>query len=508
MTQQDELLNLALRKSLFYPAAEIYAGAPSGFWEYGPVGSRIRNNLIQFWRDEFVHKEGFVEIFGSQTLPEGVFRASGHLENFNDPIVKCEKCNTMHRADKLIEEHVAKTKQEMEPISEGMPTAKMDALIKKGGIKCPKCGSNQFGLVRKFNMMMKLDVGATGNQTAYLRPESCQSIFCDFERVYKTSRGKLPLGIAQAGVVFRNEISPRNTLLRAREFGQMEIEIFFNPKKANEVENWDRVKSYKLHIMLDGKDKVEPVSCEDVIKKKIISSKLIAYYLAKWQQWVVKLGIPIENIRFRQLSAEEKAFYALESFDMEIKTSNGWVELTACNNRTDYDLTRHAKESKKDLSVKEEGEAEKFVPHNFEISSGIDRFFFVLLELSLKKEKRGNEEQTYLDLNAKVAPYLFAVFPLVKKDGLSEKSVEWFEQLSDAGLSGIWDEAGSIGKRYARADEIGISYCMTVDYDSMKDNTVTIRDRNSLSQKRVKVSELPTLLWKLQTGQQTFESIH
>lgn len=503
MTQED-LLNLASRKSLFYPAAEIYAGSPSGFWEYGPLGSRIRNHIAQFWRDEFVHKEGFVEIFGSQTLPESVFRASGHLENFNDPIIKCQKCETVQRADKLIEEHVAKTKQEVEPIAENMSTTKMDDIIKKLGIKCPKCGANQFGLVSKFNMMMKLDIGATGNQTAYLRPETCQSIFCDFDRVWKTSRGKLPLGIAQMGTAFRNEISPRNGLLRSRELEQMEIEIFFNPKKSNEVENWDEVKNYPLNIQLDGKNQVEPVSGEHAIQKKIISSRLIAYYLARWQQWVVKLGVPLENIRFRQLSAEEKAFYALESFDLEIKTSAGWIEITACNNRTDYDLKRHAAESKKELSVKEEGETEKFVPHNFELSAGLGRILMVLLELNLKKEKRGNEEQWYLDLHPQIAPYLFAVFPLVKKDGLSEKSKAIFDEVSSWGLMGLWDEAGSIGKRYARCDEVGIPYCITIDYDTMQDGTVTIRDRNSLGQKRVKVTELAEMLLRLKLGKEAF----
>lgn len=501
---QEDLLNLASRKSLFYPSAEIYAGSPSGFWEYGPIGSRIRNHIIQFWQNEFVHKEGFVEIFGSQTLPESVFRASGHLENFNDPIIQCQKCNTLHRADKLIEDHLAKIKQETEPIAENMPTEKMDAIIQKLKIKCPKCESNQFGLVKKFNMMMKVDIGATGNQTAYLRPESCQSIFCDFERLFKTSRGKFPFGVAQAGVVFRNEISPRNTLLRAREFSQMEVEIFFNPKKASDVKNWDDVKTYALRVQLEGKNKIESITVEEAVKKKIISSKLIAYYFARWQQFIVKLGIPLNHLRFRQLSAEEKAFYALESFDLEVETSNGWVEINPCNNRTDYDLSRHAKESKKDLSVKEEGETEKFIPHNFEISGGIDRLFFVLLELNLKKEKRGNEEQSYLDLNPKIAPYLFAVFPLVKKDGLSEKSQAIFDEIQSWGLAGIWDEAGSIGKRYARVDEIGVPYAITIDYDTIKDETVTIRDRNSLEQKRIKVKDLPTKLRALYLGKEAF----
>ncbi len=497
----DDIANLASRKSLFFPAAEIYADAPGGFWDFGPVGSRIKNNIIAAWRRDMLHNEGFIEISGSQALPKSVFKASGHLENFNDPIVQCQKCHSLHRADKLIMGHTK------DLVPESMATSEMDALIQKHAVTCPKCKGKDFASVKKFNLMLKLDVGATGDQIAYLRPETCQSIFCDFDRLYKGFRQKMPLGVGQAGTSFRNEISPRNTIIRAREFSQTEIEIFFNPKKTNDVPQWDDVKDYELNIMREGSEKIEPTSCEKAIAQKTISSRLIAYYLARWQQFMARLGIPLEKMRFRELGKDEKAFYALEAFDFEVNTNLGWVEVAACNNRTDYDLSRHAKESKKDLSVKEEGEKEKFIPHNFELSCGTDRTLYVLLDVNLKKEKRGAEERVYLDLSPKVAPYLFAVYPLVKKDGLSEKANQIFGEISAFGLDGIYDESGSIGRRYARSDETGIPFAITVDHQTLQDETITIRERTSMKQKRVKTKELSEMLWKLLNGKTAFDQL-
>ncbi|MFH1256847.1 MAG: glycine--tRNA ligase [Candidatus Diapherotrites archaeon] len=492
----EEIINLALRRSLFYPTAEIYANSPSGFWEFGPIGERIRRKVVDFWRRELVEKEGFIEIFGSQILPEAVFRASGHLESFNDPIVQCKKCNSLHRADQLI----ASVSKGLVP--ESLATKELDALIKKHEVKCPKCKSNQFNEVRKFNMMMKVDIGATGNQPCYLRPETCQSIFLDFDRLYKTMRKNLPLGIAQAGASFRNEIAPRNTLLRAREFGQMELEIFFNPKKADEVEKWVEVEKYELNLMLDGSEKIQQISCSDAIAKKIISGKMIAYYLARTQKLFELLGVPLEKMRFRQLGKDEKAFYAKEAFDFEVLSSLGWIELIACNNRSDYDLKGHAKESKKALTVKEDGE--EFLPHIFELSAGIDRTFFVLLDLAYRKEKRGPEERVFLDLQPKLAPYFVAVFPLVNKEGIDLKAKKLHDEIVSFGFESLFDGSGSIGKRYARVDEIGVPYAITCDFDSLKDNTVTLRERTSMKQKRVKTSDLPQTLWLLSLGKEKF----
>lgn len=492
---KEEIANLALRRSLFFPSAGIYPGAPSGFFEFGPDGETIRRKIVNVWRKQLVEREGMVEIFGSQILPEPVFEASGHLENFNDPIVQCRKCNSLHRADRLIEAHSKGI------VPESLSTKELDKLIKKHAVKCPKCKGSNFSEVKSFNMMMKVDIGATGDTVCYLRPETCQSIFLDFPRLYKTMRQQLPLGIAQAGKAFRNEISPRNTLIREREIGQMEVEVFFNPDKINEVPCFKEVASCKLNLLLLGK-KTKPISCREAVQKKIVSGKLVAYHLARTQQLYEAYGIPVSKMRFRELDKDERAFYAKETWDFEVETDLGWIELIACNYRTDFDLRGHEKQSKQKMSVKED--AKEFVPHVFELSAGIDRTFYVVLDNAFRKEKRGPEERIYLKLPPKIAPYLVAVFPLVKKDGLAEKAREIFNGLNSCDLDVFFDESGSIGKRYARVDEIGVKYAVTVDYDSLKDDTVTLRERDSMKQKRVKVSELPVLLWRMQSRDAAF----
>ncbi len=482
----EEISNLALRRGIYFPTAEIYAGAPSGFWEYGPVGERLRQKIVELWRKELVLKEEFVEIYGSQILPRSVFEASGHLESFNDPIVQCKNCHSFYRADKIVEE-VAK-----ENVPESLPIEKFDELIKKHGIKCPKCGKKDFAETKKFNMMIRTDIGAMGNHECYLRPETCQNIFLNFSRVQKVARKSLPLGIAQVGASFRNEIAPRNSLIRERELRQMEVEIFFNPKKIDEIENWEEVENYKIRVQI--REKEEEISCKELVEKKIVSGKLVAYYLAKVQQLYEKYGFPIEKMRFRSLSAEARAFYALETWDFEVLTSLGWVEIIANNYRGEYDLKGHSEGSKKDLSIVEEGSTEKFLPHVFEISAGVDRTLFAILDNSFRKEKRGTEERIYLSLPSKIATYLVSVFPLVNKDGLGENAKEIFNMLIDSEIDAIFDGKGSIGRRYARTDEIGVPFNITVDYQTKEDGTVTVRERDSMKQIRVPINNLVNIL--------------
>jgi len=457
---KDEIVNLALRRALFYPAAQIYGSAASGFFDFGPLGETIRRKVIGLWRKQLVEKEGILEIFGAQILPEDVFKASGHLKNFNDPIVQCKKCNSLHRADKLIAAKASGI------VPESLATTELDKLIDKHAVKCPKCNGKSFDKVRKFNMMMKVDIGATGKQAAYLRPETCQSIFCDFPRLFKTARQNLPLAIAQAGSSFRNEIAPRNTLLREREIGQMEIEIFFNPDKINEAPDFGEVQNYKLNLMLLGK-KPKPISCREAVQKKLVSGKLIAYYLARTQQLYEAYGIPLEKMRFRELDKDERAFYAKETWDFEVETDLGWIELIACNYRTDYDLKGH------------------------------DRTFYVVLDNSFRKEKRGKGERIYLKLPAKIAPYDAGIYPLVKRDGLAEIAKKIFTQLLDEEFDVFYDEKGSIGRRYSRADEVGVFGGITIDYQTKEDGTVTYRYRDSMKQERVKASDLPSFLRKV-----------
>lgn len=492
--------NLALRRSLFFPTAEIYAGAPSGFYDYGPYGCSIRRKILDLWRKELIQKEGFVEIYGRQILPESVFRASGHLESFADPIIQCKKCGSWYRADSLISEKTGKI------VPESLPLKEMDVIVKESKLDCPKCKAKDFTETRKFNMMMKVEVGAMGQNVCYLRPETCQTIFLDFSRLYKTNRLVLPVGICQAGTSFRNEISPRQGMLREREIGQMEIEIFFDPDKINDVEKFSQIENEKLNLFLLKSKKVEEVSAKDAVSKKIVFGKLIAYYLFRVQQFYQKLGIPLERMRFRELEDNARAFYAKETWDFEVETDLGWIELMACNYRADFDLKGHSKESRQDLSVVDDS-GKKILPHVFELSAGIDRAFYVCVDLAFRKEKRGPDERIFLKLPLQVSPYFAGIFPLVKKDGLFEKAYSIFEELNSDNFEVFFDEKGSIGKRYARIDEIGVPFAITVDYDSMKDGTVTLRERDSLEQKRVEIRDLPELFWKLQAGKTTFEKL-
>jgi len=479
----EEVTNLALRRGFYFPTSEIYANSPSGFWEFGPIGERFRQNIISIWRKYFVRVENFEEISGSQILSKRVFESSGHLKSFNDPIIQCKKCHSLFRADKLIEEKIGGN------IPESLELKEFDELIKKNNVVCPKCKCGEFEPVRNFNMMIKTDIGATGEIEAYLRPETCQNIFLDFQRVYKISRRKLPLGIAQVGSAFRNEIAPRNGLIREREIRQMEVEVFFNPNMINDIEGWENVKNYKLNLLLPEKEEILKISCEDAVEKKIVSGKLIAYYLAKVQQlYSLKYGFSMEKMRFRGLNDDERAFYAKETWDFEVKTSLGWVELIANNYRGSYDLEGHSKGSNNKLMISEDGE--KFIPHVFEISAGVDRTIFSILDNSYRKEKRGENERIYLKLPVETAPYKLAVFPLVKKDGISDIGRKIAEQMRDKGIETVYDEKGSIGRRYARVDEIGVPYVLTVDYQTKEDGTLTLRNRDSMEQSRVKLEDV------------------
>ena len=475
MTTYEEVINLALRRSLFYQNCEVYKG-PAGFYNYGPYGTAIKRKIVSVWRKHLVQKEGFLEIDGSTVMPEDVFKASGHLDNFNDPVTRCKKCGTAYRADNLLNEVTKKEYKEAE--SEAILTKS----LRDNKIKCTKC-KGELSEVIKENILVKVGVKST-QKNVYLRPETCQTIFTDFSRMMKTMRLKLPQGISQYGKSYRNEISPRQTILRTIEFEQMETEIFFDPKNINEIEKWNEIKDYKLCVQLDGKKQVEQISCADLVKKKIVSGKLIAYYLARTQQLYEQYGFDLKKMRFRELDNKERAFYAKEGWDFEVLTSIGWLELIANNYRTDYDLNGHMKGSKEDMQyVYPDGK--KVLPHVWEISIGTNRTFYAILENSLK-EVNG---KTVLSLPTKIAPLQIAIIPLLKNNKeLIKKSKEIVELLNHFDIT--YDDAGSVGKRYARMDEIGVPYCITVDHQTLEDETVTLRDRDTTEQKRIKITEI------------------
>lgn len=487
MTLYEDVVNLALRRGLFFPASEIYPSSPAGFYDFGPYGAAIKRKIVELWRKHLVQKEDFLEIHGAITMPEDVFKASGHLDSFNDPITQCKKCKTIHRADQLLEQATKKTYREATPneeLTKGLRTHK---------VQCPKCKGELMD-VRQFNMMVKADIGVGHKASCYLRPESCQSIFTSWDRLQRTMRVKLPQGVSQAGRAFRNEISPRQTLIRQVEFEQMETEVFFDPKQINDVERWSDVKGYAVRVLRTGKSKTEAISAEKLAKDKIVSGTLIAYYLARTQQLFERYGIPVENMRFREVDDEERAFYAKEGWDFEVKTSLGWMELVANNYRTDYDLKRHMEESGTDLHYATP-DGKKFIPHVWEISIGLDRVFYSILEHAYKKEER-----TMLSLPPALAPLQAGVFPLLKnKPELVKKAKEVYDGLRDC-YELLYDESGSIGKRYARLDEIGVPWCITIDFDSLKQEDVTLRDRDTAEQKRIKITDLRDTLYKLITG--------
>jgi len=490
----NQTLDFVSRKSLFYPTAEIYPNSPRGFWDFGPVGALIRKKIVEFWRKEFVNKESMLEIDGSQILPVSVFEGSGHLKSFADPVVVCLKCKKNERADKLLSEKLNKI------IPESAPLEELNKLMKDNNLKCPHC-KGDFGEVTKYSLMVESIVGKQGDSKTYLRPEACQSIFLNFARMVKTMRLKLPQGIAQAGGAFRNEISPRQSITRCVEFKQMEAEIYFDPDKINEVENFDEVKDYKLRVLFLGKENVEEITAMDLVRSGVVQGKLIAYYLVRTQQLWNKMGIPLENLRFREVDKDERAFYSLVTFDFEALTSIGWLELIANNYRTDYDLRGHMEHSKTNLEYLTD-EGKKIIPHVWEISAGVDRTMFAILENSMKQNKEG----LYLALNPLIASYDCAVFPIVKKGEIYDFSKEISRMLKDSWFDVIYDKSGSIGRRYARNDEIGTPFCITVDGDSTKNKDVTIRDRDTTKQIRVKVSELRDVLRKLINQEIEFEN--
>ena len=475
----DDVMKLALERGFYFPSCEVYGDAQAGFWEYGPSGVSLKNKFLELWRRELVRRDSMMEIDGSQIMSQSVFEASGHLSSFADPIIKCKKCKSTFRADKLISE-VSEI-----IIPESADLEEFDKAIKEKNIKCPRC-KDEFENTRKFNMMFRVGIGPD-DESAFLRPETCQSIFVDFPRLFKTMRGKLPLGIAQIGKSFRNEISPRQSLLRLREFYQAEIEVFCNPKNLNNLEKLSEVENTIIRIQIDSE--IKQMTCKDAFESGTIPNKLVAYYLGLLAEFYEKAGIDMTKSRFRKLGEKEKAFYADVAFDFEVETTIGWLELVACNYRTDYDLSSHASKSKEKFEVLDMDE--KVRPHVFELSMGIDRSLYTILEHCIREDKEN--ERIVLSLKPYLAPIHLGVLSLVKKDGLKEKTDEIFMKIKRK-FDLFLDHSGAIGRRYRRLDEIGAPFAITIDHKTLEDDTVTLRDRDSMEQKRVSISELDALI--------------
>ena len=445
----ETIVNLCKARGYIYPGSEIYGGL-ANTWDYGPLGVELKNNVKKLWRKKFIQESKYnVGLDAAILMNPQTWVASGHVGGFSDPLIDCKECKTRHRADKLIEEWAHEQGKDM--IADGMSDEEMIKFLDDNNIPCPTCGKHNFTSIRKFNLMFKTFQGVTEDAKAeiYLRPETAQGIFVNFKNVMRTTRKKLPMGIAQVGKAFRNEITPGNFTFRTREFEQMELEFFCKPDTDLEWhEYWKKF-------------------CED---------------------WLLGLGMKKENIRLRDHSPEELVFYSKATTDIEYAFPFGWGELWGIADRTDYDLTNHMNMSKEDFTYLDPETNERYVPYCIEPSLGADRVALAFLCNAYDEEEiTEGDTRVVLHLHPALAPYKVAVLPLSKK--LSDKAQEVYEQLSKKFMC-EYDEAGSIGKRYRREDEIGTPYCVTVDFDTLNDNSVTIRDRDTMEQVRVNIDEL------------------
>jgi glycyl-tRNA synthetase len=482
---------MAKRRGYFWPSYEIYGGV-SGFLTFGPLGSLLKKRIEDKFRSFYIRPLGILEVETSVIMPGNVLEASGHVENFKEPTVECIKCQRKFRADHLLQEFGEMTDTETEKLT---LQAVMDE-IKKRDIRCPECGGN-FNKAEQFMTMFTTTIGPYSDAIGYGRPEAAQGIFVEFKRIFESARERLPLGVVQIGHALRNEISPRQGPVRLREFTIIDIEFFLDPEntkcdRLHEVEN-DKLRLITAENKLKGATEPITVTVKEALNKGIIKEEWQAYFMALAKKFLVELGVPEEQQRFIEKLEWERAHYSVQGFDQEVYLERwGWTEVSGHNYRTDYDLSRHMKASGVDLTAFKESEngGRRFIPHVIEPSFGLDRLAYVALEYAYTKKKK----RTLLSLSRDIAPIQANVFPLVSKDGLPEKAKEVYQMLIKEGFTVEWDESGSIGRRYARADEAGTPLGITIDYQTLEDGTVTLRDRDTWRQVRSEIDNLSELL--------------
>ena len=461
----EKLTALAKNRGFIYPGSEIYGGL-ANTWDYGPLGVEFKNNVKDAWRRKFVQESKYnVGLDAAILMNPQTWVASGHVGGFSDPLIDCKQCKARFRADKLIEDYMKEAEGVEEPVVDGWPNEKLESYIQEKGIKCPECGKADFTGIRQFNLMFKTFQGVTEDSQSeiYLRPETAQGIFVNFKNVQRTSRKKIPFGIAQVGKSFRNEITPGNFIFRTREFEQMELEFFCKP--GTELEWFAYWKDYAVNFLKS-------------------------------------LGLSEENLKLRDHDPEELSHYSNATTDIEYRFPFGWGELWGIASRTDYDLKAHQTTSGQDMSYMDPETNEKYVPYCIEPSVGVERMLLAFLldayDEEVLTDSKGKEDvRTVLRLHPALAPFKAAILPLSKK--LAEPARKIYQDLcSDFMLD--YDDTGSIGKRYRREDEIGTPYCITVDFATVgddktpADNAVTIRERDSMEQVRIPISELKSWL--------------
>ncbi|MBD3361068.1 glycine--tRNA ligase [Candidatus Peregrinibacteria bacterium] len=449
----EKIVALCKRRGLIYPGSEIYGGL-ANTWDYGPYGTELKKNIKNYWWKTFVQeREDMIGIDTAILMNPKVWEASGHVSSFSDPLMDCKNCQERVRGDKLIEENMgieAAVGKTLEEIGE---------IIRKNNIKCPYCKKCDFTAARSFNLMFKTHQGVIEEKASavFLRPETAQGIFVNFKNILQTTRMRIPFGIAQIGKAFRNEITPGNFTYRTREFEQMEIEYFLSPKNKEEIK--------KLF------DKWKKLS----------------------QNWFLGLGINKPDLRFREHTKDELSHYSTMTFDVEYNFPFGWGELAGLAYRGDFDLTQHEKFSGKNLKYVDPVTNEKYVPHVIEPSFGVERTILTVLLDAYDEDKIEEEDRTVMRFSPKIAPIKAAIFPLIKKPSLIKIAKQIFDELKSEFMV-EYDESGAIGKRYRRQDEIGTPFCLTVDFESIEDKKVTIRNRDTTKQERIKISEINRIL--------------
>ncbi len=553
-----KLNDIAKRRGIFWNSYDIYGGV-GGFYDYGPVGSLMKKNLLDIWLEEFVYKDGLFLIDAPAIGPEIVYRASGHLEKFTDYMVRCKSCGHAFRTDELIKDYVE--------FPDALSPEEIEKVIREHGIVCPDCGG-ALGEVEEFHLMFSTRIGL--DKIGFLRPETAQGIFVNFPTLYRINREKLPMGVAQIGRGYRNEISPRQGVIRQREFQMAEIELFVDPEdKFNE----DMIEDYSLPLLTMNGENIK-ISAKEAYKSGLVNGYIL-YYMVKIMKFMERIGVDTSKVRFRQHHREELAHYSKDTWDCEVLISRGWVEVLGISYRGAYDLEHHMRYSgvdmrafrkfkepkkvrrsrviprmeilgpmfkgnamkiaqqmeeieiegeKKELKIEVNGKTyevppeaydvvdeevtlsgERFIPHVVEPSFGIDRILYSILEHSFYE--REDSGYKVLRIKPEIAAIKAGVFPLMAKEGMDSKAREIMKILRERGINAYYDESGSIGRRYARADEIGVPFCITVDYQTLKDSTVTIRERDSTEQKRISITDLPDTLDSLIKGKLEFSEI-
>lgn len=552
----QELLSLCKRRGFLWPAYDIY-GAVAGLYDYGPLGAALKSNIENYWRALYVLGEGFQEISCPILAPEPVFKASGHLDAFSDMYVECTNCGETYRADHLaggLHDNPASLSEE-----------KLRSLLMDNDVRCPEC-KGELTAPKRFSLMFRTSIGAGKGKTAYLRPETAQGMFVNFSQIYRHGREKLPVGAVQIGRSFRNEISPRQGLLRLREFSMMEAELFVHPDEKS----WPRFKEVKHEklLLVPSGGAPRTMTLDEAVRSKVIVNEILAYFIWLTHKFAVDIGMDPKRLRFRQHLKTEMAHYAADCWDLEAEIGYGWVEMVGVADRGSYDVQAHINHSgadltaferfdepkeveqevvkpnfgalgplfkgkakqvaevlakmtagsvkgKKEISVeiggerlqvpsscfevstrKEKVSGRKLVPHVIEPSYGVDRMLYAVLDHSYWKK----DDYVTLRLKGLVAPIKVGVLPLMTKDGLDEIASRILEAVLRAGFAAYYDDSGSIGRRYARMDEVGTPCCVTVDYDTKTDGTVTIRERDSADQIRIKQELVPRAVGALLSG--------